>query len=183
MLYTGKGDDGKTNKFDCDQRFSKSSKVAEALGALDELNSFLGLVKLKSVTVGWKIMRKKIATIVVFCQDCLFTVQAEVAGARKTIRKKNVKEMENIINATEKEMPPIRFFSVSGGTELSALLDFSRTLARKAERRVVDGFDSGEVLVSDATLAFLNRLSSLLYALARLVNHKSGINEVPPSYA
>ena len=58
----------------------------------------------------------------------------------------------------------------------------SRTLARKAERRAVAGVESGEVILDPSTLAFLNRLSSLMYALARLTNHKSGIKEEPPSY-
>lgn len=182
MLYTGKGDDGKTKKFDCDQRFSKSSAIAEALGSLDELNSFLGLVKLKSATVGWKVSRKKLASIIGWCQEDLFIVQAEVAGARKKISKSRISEVEEIIDAVEKEIPPIRSFLVSGGTELSALLDYSRTLARTAERRVITVFDGGDAIISDSTLSFMNRLSSLLYALTRLVNHKSGINEVAPSY-
>ena len=71
---------------------------------------------------------------------------------------------------------------VSGGTELAALLDVSRTLARKVERRVIAGVEDGDVKVGAETLAYLNRLSSLFYALARLTNHKSGIKEVPPSY-
>jgi len=73
-------------------------------------------------------------------------------------------------------------FFISGGTELAALFDVSRTLARKAERRVVAGVEAGEFRADAATLAFLNRLSSLLYALARLTNHKSGITEQPPTY-
>ena len=79
-------------------------------------------------------------------------------------------------------MPPIKTFFISGGTEMAALFDISRTLARKAERRVIAGIENGEVVVGPVTLAFLNRLSSLFYALARLSNHKSGIKEVPPSY-
>ncbi len=90
--------------------------------------------------------------------------------------------MEGWIDAAEKELPPIKTFFISGGTELAALFDISRTLARAAERRVVAGTDSGELSVDPATLAFMNRLSSLFYALARLTNHKSGITEQPPTY-
>jgi cob(I)alamin adenosyltransferase len=90
--------------------------------------------------------------------------------------------METVIDMIEKELPPIKTFFVSGGTELAALFDFSRTLARKVERRVIKAVEEGSVNVSATTLAFLNRLSSLLYALARLSNHKSGVKEVAPKY-
>ena len=90
--------------------------------------------------------------------------------------------MESIIDSIEHELPPIKTFFISGGTELAALLDVCRTLARKAERRAVAAVDVKEIALDPATLAFLNRLSSLMYALARLTNHKSGINEQPPTY-
>ena len=81
----------------------------------------------------------------------------------------------------EKQLPPIKTFFVSGGTELASLFDFSRTLARRAERRVVEVSekDGG---VSEWTLSYLNRLSSLLYALARISNYYAGINEEIPNY-
>ena len=174
MLYTRKGDAGTTKDFQSGpgQRKSKSSCQTEALGALDELNSFLGLVKVKSSD----------PDIIQWCQNCLFTVQAEVAGADKQVGQGKVAEMESMIDAIEKELPPIKTFFISGGTELAALFDISRTLARKAERRVIGGTEAGEFKIDAATLAFLNRLSSLMYALARLSNHKSGITETPPTY-
>lgn len=176
MLYTGKGDDGTTTTFGCcDQRFSKSSAVAEALGTLDEVNSFLGVVKMNPHA-------REVAKILADVQQNLFTVQAEVAGADKHIEQAKVSDLEMMINAIEAELPPIKSFFVSGGTPLSALLDFARTLSRRAERRVVGVHDEGLVVVGAGTLAYLNRLSSLLYALARQVNHKSGITEEPPNY-
>jgi len=90
--------------------------------------------------------------------------------------------MEDIIDSIEKEIPKIKSFLISGGTEASALLDFARVIARRAERRVVEVKEDGKVKVSDNTLVYLNRLSSLLYAMARHNNNKSGINEVSPSY-
>ena len=187
MLYTGKGDDGTTKTFGCcDQRISKSSATAEALGALDEVNSFLGVVKVNAEksdiacpSKGGVVLVSKIMDTV---QQNLFIVQAEVAGADKHITADKVHELEEVIDAIEKELPPITTFFVSGGTELAATLDFSRTLARRAERRVVGVVDEGAVVVGKETLAYLNRLSSLLYALARQVNHKSGITEEPPTY-
>lgn len=176
MLYTGKGDDGTTKTFGCcDQRISKSSAVAEALGALDEVNSFLGVVKMNP-------QAGEVAKILADVQQDLFIVQAEVAGADKHIAEEKVRGMETAINAIEAELPPIKSFFVSGGTEISALLDFARTLARRAERRVVGVHEDGVVPVGKDTLAYLNRLSSLLYALARQVNYKSGITDEPPTY-
>ncbi len=185
MLYTRKGDAGTTKDFKSGpgERKSKSSCQTESLGASDELNSFLGLAKIKAASVAWSVEGKAPADIVWWIQDSLFSVQAELAGADKRVGQEKVTLMETWIDAMEKEMPPIKTFFISGGTELAALFDVSRTLARKLERRVVGGTETGEIKVGPATLAFLNRLSSLLYALARLSNHKSGIKEKPPTYS
>jgi cob(I)alamin adenosyltransferase len=188
MLYTGKGDNGTTKTFgSCDQRISKSSAIAEALGTLDEVNSFLGVVKMESSAHEIAIFNngdnpRTTAEIVGEVQQNLFIVQAEVAGADKHITSEKVRELETIINTIEQELPPIKTFFVSGGTTLVAMLDVARTLARRAERRVVGVSEEGIVPIGKDTLAYLNRLSSLLYALARQVNHKSGITEEPPTY-
>ena len=182
MLYTRKGDGGTTKTFGCDQRISKSSAVAEALGSLDEINSYLGLCKVASEKAGLEVGGKKFSDIVHGAQENLFITQAEVAGADKTVSAEKVKEIEAIIDAAEKELPPIKTFFISGGTELAALFDVARTTARRAERRVIAARDEGLIKVGDGTAAYLNRLSSLLYALARLTNHKSGIKEPAPKY-
>lgn len=182
MLYTKKGDDGTTKTFGCDQRVSKSSNIAETLGSLDEINSFLGLCKVKSAKTGFKIGEKSFEEIVHRLQENLFMVQAEVAGADKHLSDEKVKEVENWIDLAEKEMPPIKTFFISGGTELGATFDVARTIARRAERRVVGINQEGLVELGAETLQFMNRLSSILYVLARLSNHKSGIKESAPSY-
>jgi cob(I)alamin adenosyltransferase len=185
MLYTRKGDGGTTKDFKSGpgQRKSKSSCQTEALGASDELNSFLGFVKVRAAAASWTVEGRDPVDMIGWVQDSLFSVQAELAGADKRVREEKVALMETWIDAMEREMPPIKTFFISGGTELAALFDVSRTLARKLERRVVASVEAGDVAVGESTLAFLNRLSSLLYALARLSNHKSGINETPPSYS
>jgi len=183
MLYTRKGDDGKTKTFGCDQRISKSSIIAEALGALDEANSFLGLCKVKSkeetlMLPDSTLFRDAIHNI----QKNLFIIQAEIAGSKMTIGEDKLKDLEKIIDEIEKELPPIKSFFISGGKELATYFDFSRTLVRRAERRVVEAKEEGKIEVGDTTLAYLNRLSSLLYALARLTNYKYGITEQSPDY-
>lgn len=182
MLYTRKGDGGTTKTFGCDQRISKSSAIAEALGSLDEVNSLLGLCKVRAKESGLSAAGRTFEDVVHSLQSNLFIVQAEVAGADKTITEEKVKEVERIVDEIEKELPPIKTFFISGGTELAALFDVTRTLARRAERRVVAVVDEKTREVSPHTLAFLNRLSSILYAFARLSNHKSGITEVSPDY-
>jgi cob(I)alamin adenosyltransferase len=157
-------------------------------------------------------------------QQDLFVVQAELAGGGKHVTLARVTKIEEWVNAIEKELPPITSFFVSGGTKLGALCDVSRTIARRAERRVVSALESspsprgeersrepvltgaapqdhlrfflknpngvlpryeegwGEGIGSPPILAYMNRLSSLLYALARLANHRAGITEEKPHY-
>lgn len=182
MLYTRKGDGGTTKTFGCDQKISKSSTIAEALGSLDEINSFLGLCKIASEASGYRLSAISFSDIVHSIQENLFIVQAELAGAEKKLGEAKVKEAELFIDTVEKELPPIHSFFIAGGTELASLFDVARTVSRRAERRVVGVHDEGIVPVDSHTLAYLNRLSSLLYALARLSNHKAGIVEPSPKY-
>lgn len=177
MLYTKKGDDGKTKLFGCDQRFSKSSAIAEALGSLDEINSYLGVIKSKLGE--YKILNNMGQEIILRIQNDLFIVQAQVAGADKKIQEGEVDYIENTINNIEKELPPIKSFLISGANEFSASFDFARTLARRAERRVVGVSDENIAKIDPYTLVFLNRLSSLLYACARYTAQESGIESAP----
>lgn len=185
MLYTRKGDNGTTKTFGCDQRISKSSAIAEALGSLDEINSYLGLCKVKADEKGHdfaSIQGQFLGKIIHNIQKNLFIIQAELAGSKMSIEEEKVKEVELIIDTIEKELPPIKSFFISGGTELAATFDVARTISRRAERRVVGVVEEGKVIVGVHTLAYLNRLSSILYAFARLANHKSGILEESPDY-
>ncbi len=177
MLYTGKGDGGTTTAFGCDQqRISKSSELPEALGALDELNAFLGFVKVRAVGNG------RVVSTLRDIQETLFIIQAQTAGAEKRVGEGAVKEIEDSTNGIEKEIPPLKGFSIAGGTELSALLDIARTLARRAERRLIATAEAGVREVPPETKAYMNRLSSLLFALARLANHEAGVAEEHPRY-
>jgi cob(I)alamin adenosyltransferase len=188
MLYTRKGDGGTTKTFGCEERMSKSSKVAEALGTLDELNSYIGLCRAElaqrgglKVPVGARI--RMIDVILHDIQQTLFIVQAEVASAPKKIAKPKVVALETITDSIEKVLPPIHSFLLAGGTKESALLDVARTVARRAERAVVAMHEEGVQTVGVYTLAYLNRLSSVLYALVRFVNHVSDVSEEAPTYS
>lgn len=187
MLYTGKGDGGTTKVFGQGQsRISKASELPEALGTLDELNSFVGLCRAQA--------RKKDIPVVVGkrtyttsqllreIQENLFILQAQVAGAPKKLGKPKVTRVETIVNAIEASIPPITSFSIAGGTELSAYLDVARTMSRRAERRVVAVHEAGLRKVTKHSLAYANRLSSLLFALARNANTRAGVTEEAPRY-
>ena len=113
MLYTRKGDNGTTKTFGCDQRISKSSLIAEALGSLDEINSFLGFCKVKARKEKLLIGKLEAGQIVHEIQKNLFIIQAELAGASMSIDEEKVKELEKIIDSIEKELPPIKSFFIS----------------------------------------------------------------------
>ena len=177
MLYTGKGDKGTTMTFGCNQqRISKSSELPEALGALDELNAFLGFVKMRVAD------SPRIATTLRDVQENLFIIQAETAGADKRLKRGTAEAVGKMVNDIEKEIPPIKGFSISGGTELSAMLDVARTLARRAERRITAVKEMNLRDLSPETISYMNRISSLLFALARLANHLAGVKEENPKY-
>ncbi len=181
MLYTGKGDNGTTALFGCDQRISKSSAIAEALGTVDEINSLLGIVKMEG---GNTIAVPGLSYLDVLSdvQQDLFIAQAELAGADKKMDVERVKKVEAWIASIEAELPPISSFFVSGGTTLGATCDFARTVSRRAERRVVSALEIADPANKPPLFQYMNRLSSLLYALARLANHRAGVTEEKPHY-
>ena len=181
MLYTGKGDNGTTKLFGCDQRMSKSSAIAEALGTVDEINSLIGFVKMKGKEV-LSVSPLNYHDLLSDVQQDLFVIQAELAGADKKMDVERVRKVEGWIAEIEKELPPIKSFFVSGGTELGAHCDVARTVARRAERRVVAALAIEDPEKKPPIFAYLNRLSSLLYALARLANHRAGVIEEKPHY-
>ncbi|KKQ23175.1 ATP:cob(I)alamin adenosyltransferase [Candidatus Wolfebacteria bacterium RIFCSPLOWO2_01_FULL_38_11] len=182
MLYTRKGDKGDTSAFGCNQRFSKNSALAEALGNVDEINSLLGICKVKSLGFEFQVLDFKLDEIIEQIQQDLFIIQAALAGADKKITQEKIGYLEQIIDELEKQLSPVKSFFISGGAELSALFDYSRAVSRRAERRVVAYSDSEKGKLAPEILAYLNRLSSLLYALARAANLKSGQKEKFPSY-
>jgi len=154
------------------------------LGNLDEINSYLGLCKVKAFECNLPLPGKsKLAGPFIHeLQEGLFQAQAELAGAKMHVSKRRVTQVEKMVDAIEKELPPIKSFFISGGTELGSLFDFARTIARRAERRVVAVKDAGDRVIDKDTLSYLNRLSSILYALARWSNFRAGIKEQAPSY-
>lgn len=188
MWYTRKGDAGTTKLFDCPQgtRLSKSSPVFEALGTLDELNCAIGFAKALSKEAGISLLigSEKVAYPLILerLQNVLFTIQAELGGSDMHALSTHVEYEEKIVAEVESILPPITSFIVPGGTPLGAYLDVCRTIARRAERLVVGVHEREERKVSAESLQFLNRLSSVLYALARHANYVGGVSERGPEY-
>ena len=182
-FYTGKGDGGTTKLFDSPQgvRVSKSSPIFECLGQLDELNTLTGWCRV-AVPDAFVINGVSGKDLLREVQDHLFTIQAEVAGAPKAIPAESVEMISSLIKSIESQLPEVKTFLVPGGTEFSARLDIARAVSRRAERRLIMLYESGDRVVSEASRAYANRLSSLFYALTRFENHIQNITESPPQY-
>jgi len=169
----GTGDNGKS----CFGKkwAKKTCPEIEALGALDELNSLLGLVRNQKIP-------KEFKSILLEVQQDLFVIQAFVAGVLfgkkyAGLKAEKIAEMEKIIKKYSARSGGIKTFIVPGGNKASAWLDYSRAVARRAERRVLS------VKRADRnSLVYLNRLSSLLFVMARVCANKKGKKEPAPAY-
>ncbi len=182
MLYTRKGDTGTSGLFGTRDRFPKNSPIYEALGTLDELNSLLGLCRAsKAICNGMSPgISGEVLPELLKVQECLFLVQAELAGADKTLTKAHVDELEDTIDYMEKIIVKPNGFVIPGANFTSALCDYARALSRRAERAVINSRNFRTL--SESTMAYLNRLSSLLYVLARYSAELENAAEVSPSY-
>ncbi len=182
-FFTGKGDGGTTKLFDSKpgERHTKTSPIFECLGNLDELNGLTGWCRV-AVPTALSVGERSVRDILRDVQDHLFTVQAEVAGAPKSVPQSSVEMLGELITRIERSLPEVKTFLVPGGTELSSRLDIARAVSRRAERRLLTLHESGEREVSPASRAYMNRLSSLFYALTRLENDAAHVAEEPPHY-
>jgi cob(I)alamin adenosyltransferase len=172
-LYTGKGDEGKSKVWG--KKISKSSPKVNALGQLDELNSHLGLCRSTAKD-------EQIKELLLNIQNSIHWILAEVSGAPNIapFPLEKTDHLEKRVNEFEKEIGPIKSFVVPGGSVLSAQFDITRTVCRRAERALREIAEAKEI--SEAITTYMNRLSSLLFALARTVNKRNNIREIKPTY-
>lgn len=181
-LYTTKGDDGTTGLFGSKIRVSKVSRITQALGTLDELNAVVGICRAKYNKTDIMIVGHPAGDILYDIQQHLFTIQAELAGADKHISTDNIEWLEYITDQIEQTLAPITSFFLPGASELAAFVDLARTVARRAERTVVFVTEQSPTAVRPETLTYLNRLSSLLYAMVRATNDQLNEIEHTPEY-
>jgi len=168
-IYTKTGDGGETGLF-AGPRVSKDDPRIEAYGTVDELNSFLGVVRTESLPEGMDNLLGHI-------QNDLFTVGAELATPRPeeqkivTINEAGIHHLEQNIDHWQSFLPELRQFILPGGTSAAAWLHIARCVCRRAERRVVTLRQmGGPEPVSELLVRYLNRLSDLLFVLARAAN-------------
>lgn len=181
MFYTGKGDSG-ISKLSSSCSVPKSDPTMGVLGSLDELNSLLGLVRNQKISGEAK---KELRNV----QEKLFIIQAYCAYAMMKMEARapkintdEITRLEKVIDALEKKVKPGKHFIIPGATEGSAYLDYARALARRVEREMIILSKKNKRYHEPATLTYLNRLSSLLYALARYEVKSSGKKENKPQY-
>lgn len=172
-IYTKTGDNGTTGLIG-GSRVDKDDVTVEAFGALDELNSSIGLVRAKSSDWPLDFLLEKI-------QKLVFELGAEVASPPEHARAQQA-TLGTIVNDLERSMdiqtallPELKNFVLPGGGELGARLHWARCMTRRAERRLVELGRSKEI--RPELLVFLNRLSDWLFLAARTANHESGLPE------
>lgn len=177
-IYTKTGDRGETGLFG-GGRVPKSHPRVEAYGDVDELNAAIGLARsIESMP--------RVDEVLVPIQRDLFAIGALLATPdlekmRQHLEKarvddERIAELEQAIDRGDDELEPLRAFIIPGGSPKAAALHVARTVCRRAERRVVELQATTEI----PTLAviYLNRLSDLLFTLARVANHRAGTGEV-----
>jgi len=174
-IYTKKGDKGKTSlckKGSTQKRkILKSDSVIHALGAIDELNSYLGVITSHS-------QDQKLNKTITDLQKDMFTIGSIIGGSNLRFSKSKTTKLEKIIDKLEKKLPTLKNFILPGGCKTAAHLQYARSLARKAERRAVALSESkSSPGGKPQVLTYLNRLSDLLFILAREANFKMGIKE------
>ena len=172
MVYTGRGDKGRTD-LGSGESIDKDSERLEAYGTIDELNSLLGLVASKSDR-----KRDEIESI----QNELHILQAELADmdSEHRITEEDVERLEELCDKYQEECPPLRNFVIAGGVETASRLHLARSVARRAERRIA-GLKN-EKYIRPEVLTYVNRLSDLLFLMARHENFKEGVEEKSPDY-
>ena len=176
-LYTRRGDDGTTGLFG-GTRVGKDHPRVEAYGTVDELNALIGLAAAAELPDG-------IRTMLAELQSRLFDLGADLAtpsdGPHRSkvapITTDHVKEIEAWIDEVDAGNEPMRQFILPGGTETAARLHVARTVCRRAERRVVNATRAEPL--NEQALIYLNRVSDLLFAMARSVNKAAGVADVP----
>jgi len=174
-IYTRTGDSGETSLFD-GTRARKDDPRIDAYGEVDELNAWLGFV-LASARLD-----PGIDVEILAIQRDLFAVGAQLADPghklaprveKAVIADADVERLEQLIDRLETTLPPLRKFILAGGTQSGAALHIARTVCRRAERRIV----SLDPPVDPVLVRYVNRLSDLLFVLARSVNHRAGVPE------
>jgi cob(I)alamin adenosyltransferase len=176
-IYTKTGDSGETSLFD-GTRVSKTDPRVVAYGDVDELQACLGVARAARLPAD-------LDEICVALQRDLFALGARLADPAHKIAKRvekividdrSVAKLEGWIDMLDTEIPPLRHFILSDGCPAGAALHFARTVCRRAERSILS---LGGEAVEPIAIVYVNRLSDLLFTMARAANHRAGTTETP----
>src|SRR5210317_1089807 len=168
-IYTRTGDKGTTGLGD-GSRVDKDSLRVEAYGTVDELNSALGLVLCADLP-------DEVRACLTRAQHELFDLGGELCMPGTTLIPDNyVEGLEQALDGFNDDLPPLKDFILPGGSEAAARCHMARTIARRAERRVISL--AHNETVNEATIRYLNRLSDLLFVIARVLARREGGTEV-----
>jgi len=174
-IYTKTGDTGETSLLG-GARVPKDNVRVAAYGDVDETNAAIGAVR--------ALAQPPLQQLLLGIQRDLFAIGARLADptrrvvakrAKATVTAAHVRRLEKAIDAREETLPPLRSFVLPGGTPTASLLHQARTVCRRAERSVVTLAREGHV--DPRIVVYLNRLSDLLFVLARFENHRAGLDE------
>ncbi len=173
-IYTRTGDNGTTALFGGDRVLKSHPRIA-AYGTVDELNAFLGQALVFS-------KEERLSHVLVRLQHELFVLGGDLATPTDSrasvprITTQHIAQLEQDIDAFEADLSPLRQFILPGGAPTAAQLHIARTVCRRAERHVVEATQATSL--SDTNLHYLNRLSDLLFVLARWANLRAGKSDV-----
>ena len=167
-IYTRTGDAGDTGKAD-GARVSKDDCLIHAQGDVDELNSFIGLL-------ASKVDDDALNQLILKIQHDLFNIGAEISMSQPLITAKDVAYLEQQLDHYNADLPPLKEFILPGGGEAASLCHVARAVCRRAERNLVT-LDNEHGIGSEL-LAYINRLSDLLFVLARVLTGNAGEKEV-----
>lgn len=176
-IYTKAGDDGTTGLLG-PGRLGKDSPRIDAYGTVDELNAAIGVARAAGLDARAEVLAARI-------QDDLFAVGAALADPdpqgrfASAVSPDRIVALEEAIDALEAELPPLSQFILPGGSAAAAQLHLARTVCRRAERAVVGLSQQNGEHVAPEIVAYLNRLGDLLFVLARAVNRREGVDDVP----
>jgi cob(I)alamin adenosyltransferase len=174
-IYTKTGDAGETSLFD-NTRVSKADARVDAYGEVDEVNACLGAARAAGLDADLGAALEQIQKDLFALGARLADPSSRIAGrvTKAAITGADVERLEQTIDRLESELPPLRRFILPGGSPAGSLLHLARTVSRRAERRVIAlGPDAVEAIL----IVYLNRLSDLLFVMARAANHRARMPE------
>ncbi|MDE1850668.1 MAG: cob(I)yrinic acid a,c-diamide adenosyltransferase [Candidatus Micrarchaeota archaeon] len=176
--YTGKGDKGSTSIMG-GASLPKGDILIEAIGDVDELNSAIGVALFYTRDDELRLELRSIQNELFSIGALLSAVEAKEFGKAK-VEKKQIERLEKSIQRMGSTMPELTKFVLPAGSEEASHLHLARSIARRAERHVASA--SQKYKINPDVLAYLNRLSSFLFASALYLNHKNGVSESNPIY-